>query len=71
MTYDQRPPSRKAIEVAADCALRGEAEAAAVIRDLLELARAQEKLLCAYRVGKRPADKTLDTIGRLIWRIGQ
>ena len=32
------------------------------IKTLIELAAAQEKLLVAYRLGRRPADKTLDQI---------
>jgi hypothetical protein len=61
MTIDARPsPQRKAIEVAADCARRGETEAAKTIRNLVDLAKAYQKINIAYRTGGRPPDKALD-----------
>lgn len=70
MCVDARPnPQRKAIEVAADCAKRGETEAAKTIRNLIDLARAYQKLNVAYRNNGRRSEKALDVSARLSFMI--
>jgi hypothetical protein len=67
---DHRPPSRRAIVVAAELARNGRGEAAAVIRDLIELTQAYQALCNAYRTGgRRVPEKALDAIRNLKWRI--
>lgn len=61
---DSKPPQRRPIEIAGDLARRGEAAGASVIRDLLLLAKSQEKLLASFRTGGLPSDLTLDIIRR-------
>lgn len=46
-------------------ALRRIEELTQKCEQLSQLALALDKLLCAYRVGGRPSEKTLHTIGRL------
>lgn len=68
-TSDRKPTSRKAIDVACDCARRGETEAAGTIRDLIALAKAYQNINVAYRVGKHPTGKSLDDSAALGWLI--
>lgn len=62
---DRRPTRPHPTAVAGDLAIRGEPHGAATIRDLLELAQAQEKLIAAYRTGIAPANKALQAITKL------
>jgi hypothetical protein len=67
-TIDRKPERPHPIKLAAgllNTELTCAAHAAAIIRDLYDLAKAQDKLLVAYRVGKQPSGKVLDTISRL------
>lgn len=70
MCVDARPnPQRKAIEVAGDCARRGETEAAKTIGNLVDLAKAYQKINMAYRTNGRPPEKALDVSARLSFMI--
>jgi hypothetical protein len=69
-TIDQNlPPQIKPIERAAELAKRNEVGAAVAIRDLVELARALDKLCVSYRIGGRTNERVLDTISKHRWMI--
>ena len=65
---DQRPTRRPPIVVAAELVRKGDKlsrEGGRIIRDLLALSKAQDRLLSCYRLGKQPSDKTLGAIKQL------
>ena len=62
-------PLIKPIEIARDCYLRGETDAAQAIFDLIKLARAFHKINMAYRVQASPPGKAIDTSNELNWMI--
>ena len=67
-TYEQ---PKMAITVAAELARQGHAEAAAKMRDLIELAKAYQQINMAYRAGGRVTPyKAIDVANRLGWIIG-
>lgn len=69
-TIDRKPePQRKAIEVAGDCARRGDTEAAKTIRDLIALAKAFQDINGAHRIGRQPKGKSLDVSAEFSWLI--
>ncbi len=62
------PERRAPIEVAGELVRRSDKtskQGAGIIRDLVALAKAQQTLLVAYRPGRRPPGKALDTLNRL------
>ena len=68
MCYDHSPERLHPIKLAAQLLTTEtdhSTQAAKVIRDLYDLAIAQEKLLACYRLNTRPSDKLLDQIGDL------
>lgn len=67
-TYEQ---PKMAIAVAAELARQGHVEAASKMRDLIELAKAYQKINMSYRVGGRATPgKSIDIVNRLGWIIG-
>jgi hypothetical protein len=74
MTFDQRPKSRTAYEIAGDLALTGKGlntEAARCICDLIEMISAYQDVCVAYRTGRqtRKTERALDLIQRYKWRV--
>ena len=69
-TIDRKPiEQRKAIDVAGDCARRGDTESAKTIRDLIALAKAFQKINISYRVGKHAPGSAIDVSNELGWLI--
>jgi hypothetical protein len=76
MTFDQRPKSRTAYEIAGDLALSSRAadrEAAKCICELIEMISAYQDVFIAYRTGRmtRETDRALELIQRHKWRVGK
>ena len=76
MTFDQRPKSRTAYEIAGDLALSSRSadrEAAKCIAELLELISAYQDVCVAYRTGRqtRTTERALELIQQHKWRVGK
>jgi hypothetical protein len=74
MTFDQRPKSRTAYEIAGDLALSSRSadrEAAKCIAELLEMISAYRDLFVAYRIGRQTqkTERALELIERYKWRV--
>lgn len=74
MTFDQRPKSRTAYEIAGDLALSSRSadrEAAKCIAELLEMISAYQDVSVAYRTGRQTqkTERALDFIQRYKWRV--
>lgn len=65
---DRKIERRSSITIAAELARSGNGEAAIMLRDMYELAKAYQKINIAYRTGSRKGlENAIDTATRLAW----